>query len=469
MTSRKLQNLRSLWHRGRKSAMLVGVIGSGIRASANILLLPILLHKFTKPEWTIWYEFLALGGFAFLADFGFGPSISRVYSYLWAGAADFEAEGMPEPTPGRPPNFDRLAELNATVRYLYCRLSLIAMAALAICGTLFLRKNIHAYSHPTEMWILWAGYAAAIGYNLMTSHWMSACQGIDRMKALQMALVVSSLAYVTVAAGLLLAGAGMAGVVVATFVRACVTHLYCRWAYLKTVPTRPEPAHVNFKMLKTLWPNARKFGIVSIGSYCVGNALFLVSTRVLPDDIAASIGLTKQIGDFATTCAALWLGGKWPQIIILRTQGRLQEMAALFARRLGLMMVSYGVMAVCLLLWGNVLLKLKGSHNQLLPGPYLLLYLAYLAQNIFYVQFGTLAYTENVMPFFKIGVFTGIAELIFTYILARLFGLWGLLIGPCLAEMAYSSWFTVRRGFQGQPLSVREFCRAAVWGHAPAK
>jgi uncharacterized membrane protein len=144
-------------------------------------------------------------------------------------------------------------------------------------------------------------------------------------------------------------------------------------------------------------------------------------------------------------------------------------MAAVFARRLGLVMVSYGALAIILLLCGNVLLKLKGAHNHLLPEPYLLLYLAYLAQNIFYVQFGTLAYTENVIPFFKISVFTGIAELIITYILARNFGLWGLLAGLCLAELACSSWYTVRRGFQGQPLSVRGFCRAALFGQEPAK
>jgi hypothetical protein len=469
MTATNLQNLRALWHRGRQSAMLVGVIGTGIRAGANLLLLPILLVKLSEADLALWWGFMALGGFAFLADFGFGPSISRVYSYLWAGAADFETEGMPEPTEGRPPNFDRLAELNSTVRYLYRRLSLIAVSALALGGTLFLRKSVMASSHPTEMWILWAGYAIAIGYNLMTSHWMAACQGINRMRDLQMAFVASSLAYVIVASCLLLDGAGMAGVVAATFVRACVTHLYCRRVYFQAVPANRERERVDLKMVKTLWPNACKFGILSIGSCCIGNTLVLVSTRVLTREITASVGLTVQIGTFATTCAALWLGVKWPQITILRTQGRLQEMASVFARRLSLVMVSYCAMAVVLLLWGNVPLALKGTHTRLLPGPYLMLYLFYLAQNIFYVQFGSLAYTENVVPFFKISVFTGIAELIVTYILACSFGLWGLLAGPCLAELACSSWFTVRRGFQGQPLSVRGFCRAALLGREPAK
>jgi hypothetical protein len=85
-------------------------------------------------------------------------------------------------------------------------------------------------------------------------------------------------------------------------------------------------------------------------------------------------------------------------------------------------------------------------------------------QQIFYVQFGGLALTENVVPFFKISLFTGLGVIVCSLILTPLFGLWGLVAAPFLVEMAGNSWFTVRRGFQGQPLTPRRFALAALGG-----
>ena len=74
-------------------------------------------------------------------------------------------------------------------------------------------------------------------------------------------------------------------------------------------------------------------------------------------------------------------------------------------------------------------------------------------------------FTENVVPFFKISIFTGLAACALSLAMTPLFGLWGLLIAPLIAESVYSSWFTVRRGFQGQPLAPRQFVFAAIRGH----
>jgi len=75
-----------------------------------------------------------------------------------------------------------------------------------------------------------------------------------------------------------------------------------------------------------------------------------------------------------------------------------------------------------------------------------------------------LAFTENVVPFFKIAIFTGLGMLALSLIMTRACGLWGMLIAPLIAECVYSAWFTVRRGFRGQCLKPGEFVRAAFSG-----
>ena len=99
----------------------------------------------------------------------------------------------------------------------------------------------------------------------------------------------------------------------------------------------------------------------------------------------------------------------------------------------------------------------------------MILYFGYLAQQVFYVQFGSLAYTENVEPFFKVSMFTGVWMLTLSFIMTGALGFWGMLTAPLLAESAWSNWYTVKRGFSGQPLTPRQFLRAALSGKGPAR
>ena len=300
----------------------------------------------------------------------------------------------------------------------------------------------------------------AIGYNLATSHWALAVQGLNRMRDLQMSYVASGVSYVVCAAILLCFKMGLASMVLATFVRGLVQWLACRKVYRKVVPRSERPSLADAHILRKLWPNAYKFGILSIGAFCFANGNVLISGQLLGEKITASFGATAQVGAFLTNFATLWLVVKWPEIAMLRTQGRLEEMATLFARRLTLVMASFMALGLMVFFTGNALLAWKGTHTRMLAQPYLAFYLLYLTQQIFYVQFGMLAFTENVVPFFKIGLWTGLGVIGCSLILTPLFGLWGLVVAPFIAESVCSNWYTVRRGFQGQPLSVRQFCRA---------
>jgi O-antigen/teichoic acid export membrane protein len=455
--------LGSHWKRAWRSAMLAGVLGTGIRVGANLLLVPLVLLKLSSGELALWWDFLALGNFGNLADFGFGATIPRIYNYLWAGADDFDAEGLRAATTGGQPNLAGISRVNVTVRSLYLKISLLAIVLLAIGGTLFLMKPASENGFPQKVWWLWALFIVAISYNLATSHWLLALQGLNRVRELQVAYVWGGLSYVSCAALLLLCHLGLTSMVIATFVKGFIMHGRCRQIYHQVVPKSEHQPAPDPQIVRKLWPNAYKFGILSIGGYCLANASVLICSQLLGKEITASFGLTAQIGSFLMSFAALWLGVKWPEIAILRTQGRLDEMAGLFAKRLALVMVSFIGMGLMILVAGNTLLAWKGTQTRLLLTPFLAFYLVYLAQQLFYVQFGALALTENVVPFFKVSLFTGLGATVASLILTRHFGLWGLLAAPFVVETIYSSWFVVRRGFQGQPLSVRQFCRAAIF------
>jgi O-antigen/teichoic acid export membrane protein len=461
----KLGELQAHWDRVRRSAMLYGLVATAVRVGANLLLLPLLLGRMSSAELALWYVFLALGSFGNLADFGFGPAISRVYSFLWAGAEDFDAEGLRPPPQSREPNLGRIRQLTATVSHFYWRLSVGATLVLAVVGSFVLMRPVAAVAQPRLAWIAWAGFLLTIGYNLGTSWWMLACQGMGRVRETQAAFTWSGLAYVASAAAMLLAGWGLLSLVVASALRGMIVRACFRRVYrnaMSEVPTKDVKP--DREILKRLWPNASKFGMISIGTFLLGNGSVLISSHFLDSKITASFGVTAQIGTFMMNLAGLWLAVKWPQLTMLRTQGRLEEMSVLFARRLAFALATFAAVAAFVVLAGNPLLAWKGTHTRLLATPALIFYFLYLAQQLCYVQFGLLAYTENVVPFFKISVFTGLWMLALSYTMTWAFGFWGMLTAPLLAESTYSNWFTVRRGFSGQPLGWRRFLRAAISG-----
>jgi O-antigen/teichoic acid export membrane protein len=457
--------LREYVKRVWRSAMLAGVLGTGIRAGANLLLIPLVLVKLSSSELALWWVFLALGNFGNLADFGFGSTIPRIYSYLLAGADDFEAEGLREAKTGGVPNFPGISRVNAAVRSLYLKISLLAVSLLAIGGTLSLLRPVAESGLGGKVWWMWAAFVLAIGYNVATCHWVLAVQGLNRMRDLQLTYVLGGLSFLLSAAAMLFCGLGLGSMVVATFVKGFVMHGRCHQIYRKVVPAPPQPAAPDRHIIRKLWPNAYKFGILSIGAFFTASGNVLICSQFLGKEITASYGLTAQIGGFILGFATLWLGVKWPEIAILRTQGRLKEMSVLFGRRLALVMASFVALALVVFLAGNVLLEWIGKDKRLLSAPYLAFYLIYLTHQVFYVQFASLAFTENVVPFFKLSIFTGLTSCALSLAFTPWFGLWGLLVAPLIAETSYCGWFVVRRGFRGQPLGPRQFVVAAIRGH----
>jgi O-antigen/teichoic acid export membrane protein len=307
-------------------------------------------------------------------------------------------------------------------------------------------------------------FVGVIGLNLKTSYWLTATQGINRVREVQASNLWGGLVYLIIGSVLLLAGLKLVALAIAVGSRALVARWICMRAFSSAARfDRSNSSRPDRTMLRRLWPNAKKFGIMSIGSYCITQGLILIGSQMLSLNVLASLGLTQQIGIFVVSIASLWLQVKWPEITILRTQGRSRTMSVLFARRLALSIASLASIGAVVILFGNQLLQWKGTQTRLLPVGPLSYYLAYLTFQMTYGAFGMLAMTENVIPFYRIAIGTGIATVLLSIAMTFQWHLWGLLLAPLICEAAYSAWFTIRYGFKTQPLTVLELLRAAAF------
>lgn len=441
--------------------MLFAGISTAVRLGANLVLLPILIHKLQPSELAMWWALVALGGLATLADLGFGQAITRAYSYLWAGAEDFGRPDLKPVLPGATPNLQGLRVFHSSVRRLYTLLTMGGFVALATGGTAFLVSSEEGQT-PTSFWLLWICFIVAVVFAFRTSHWSLACQGINKIRELQIANLWAGLTYVISAAGMLLMDLGLWSLPAAFFLRALVAWIFCARTYLNALPQTPSRTPADIRIVKRMWPDAWKFGLLSLGVYLVNNGPVLISKHFLDDTITASFGLTSQAGLILVSFSSLWLSVKWPEITILRTQGNLSRMSVLFAQRLGLALASFLIAAIAILLWGNSLLEWKGTSTRLLATPYLAVYLLYLWQQIVYGSFANLTFTENVVPFYLLASGTGLGVVILGTLVTPVFGLWGLILAPLIVAQFGNSWYPIIRGFRGQSLPVTMFLRTML-------
>jgi hypothetical protein len=165
---------------------------------------------------------------------------------------------------------------------------------------------------------------------------------------------------------------------------------------------------------------------------------------------------------YAISAEALLLGDFGLSAMVIAT-GIRAVVARQMCRRLVFVMVTFVTLALLLLAFGNRVLEWKGTQTRFLPAAYMAVYLIYLFQQQFYVQFGSLAYTENEVPIFSL-VFSGIAVTLSSVLLTKHLGLWGLILGPLIITVTSCAWYVTWRGFRGQPLTVIQFARAAVFG-----
>lgn len=452
-----------------RSALFYGVLTTLVRVGGNVVLVPLLLIRLDPDELALWWVFVALGEISNLADFGFGQAITRAYSYLWAGAGEFGTGPVGQAGHDTPPNRAGIVAVDATVRALYWGLSLVVTALMGLGASFFVSPIVTQSAAQGEssmlLWVIWGGYLVSIAYGLGTSHWMLACQGVNRVRDLHASALWSGLLHLGIASACLYLGVGLASMVVAVMARSILNWILWKRAFLEAMaPVDLVRGHLDPEILRRLWPNSWRFGLLAVGAYLIQNAGILISSRILAPEATADFGLTAQLGRFITSLATLWLVVKWPQLTILRAQGRLDELGLIFARRLGLSLLTLSALAVLLLLGGNRILEWKGAHSRLLPTLPLMVYFLYLAQQTVYVQFAHLKFSENVVPFWFVSLLTGAVMTIALVLMTHWWGVWGLVLAPTLSTLLFSCWYVVWKSFPSQPLSPSAFIRTALGG-----
>jgi len=460
----------ALLNRLRRSTIVWSWVFNGFRLATGLLLLPLVLHKLFTEELGMYYVFLSLVALAPVIDFGFSPTILRFVSYAMGGAETIQAHGVSKGT-GAGPNFGLLWQLFFTTRALYRVMALIALVILGVWGTYIVELRIHETPSPNVTRMAWLITLIATVLNVYSSWAPVFLRGMDEVLISVRITVLASVVRFVLAAGLLLAGAGLMSLPLGDLTGSLIQQVIARRACLRRLRRQPPPAKADtWQNLRIMWPNSWRLGLLSFGSYLTVNANTAICLSVLGLAANARYGLSVQLLGVITGMASVWTQVKWPVIGQQRARHDYAAIQRTLWPRMWLQYLTFLAMAGGLLLCGQPLLQLLGSGKQMLPLPWLalLVFNSFLETQV--SIWGTLISTENRIPFLWPSVAGSLLALALslTLIHTTSLGLGAFVLAPLLAHSLFNYWYWPRYAAHGIQTSWARFMFSRPKGNPSA-
>jgi O-antigen/teichoic acid export membrane protein len=462
----KARIVRQLFSRIFRSAVGWSFVATALKFGSALLVLPLVLRRIPPEELGLWYVFLSFGALVMLVDFGFAQTVSRVTAYLWAGARELHPYGLAsiEPqdeTTSRSPaeaNLPLLSRVIAALRIYYFALGSTAFLLLLGVGGWWIYSKTQTFPNAHSLRIAFVVYALAVALNLAGNMWLYTLTGINRVRESLQLSVFCQLENYAIAITGLLGGFRLWALVVANFAMGVTERLTGRFLFYKYAPI--EKAPFDSGMLRLLWPNAWRTGIVSVATFMGLQANTLICSGFLGLKVTASYGLTLQAVMLLVGVSSVWVAVKFPLINQLRSQGRLQEIANLFRQRIALGILTYLFGGSLLLFLGPRLLTLLHAKTQLISTPLLVAMLLIYLLEAHHSLYASLVFSENVNPFVVPAIISGTAIVALSVLLTPRIGVWGMLLAQGVVQLCFNNWWPVVRGIRG--LSINP--SAYWWG-----
>ena len=449
MTSRwpcvkALSEPRTLLKRVFNSAVAWLWLFNFFRLAYGLILLPLVLRKFSSADLGMYYVLLSLSALVPLVDFGFGPTIGRFVGYAMGGATSFQMQGLAQPGNSPAPNYTLVWQLLFTSRALYRLLVFGLLVVLGTWGTYLVEVRIQETSSVLLTRLAWLATLFAALFDIYSNWWVVFLRGTNNVLSAARIDVLAMAVRLVLAATLLLGGAGLLSVPVGSLFGSFIQRYLARRRCLDLLSGHPPPKKAQFKeVLHVLWPNTWRAGMIFVGGYLTVNANTAICLHSFGLLANAQYGLSVQLLNVIAGMAVVWTFVKWPVVAQYHARHDFTAVRRILRPRIWLQSLTFISLAAVLLCFGPSLLAHFGSGKKVLP----LEWFALLALGSFLdMQLGfwtTVIYTGNRLPFLwpVIAGSTLSLGLSLTLVHFTALGLGALVLGPLLAGSFFNYWY----------------------------
>lgn len=413
---------------------------------AGVILLPFILHKMPQETVGIWNIFQTITALVLLLDFGFRPSFARNISYIFSGVKTLQKDGVAHTTSDAAVDYGLLKGTLIAMRRFYRWMALAVFGILATAGTAYFWYILQKYSGDRQdaliAWILLIGINC---YNLYTFYYEALLTGKGYVKRNQQINMFGQAVYIGLAIGLIYAGLGLTAIVasqlVSTIIRRVLTYRVFFTKDLKAhliEAVAQEPKQI----LGTITPNAIKIGLTQLGGFLVNKSAVLIGSAFLSLEEVACYGITMQVMDILARCATVFYQSYMPKLAQCRAEKDLTGLKHYYLLCTGSLLLVYILGGVVWIFLGNWALDLISSQTHFVPTVMLLVMLIISTLEHNHAVSAGFIMADNKIPFFIPSLVSGAATVLLLWIfLGPLhWGIWGLILAPGLAQLAYQNW-----------------------------
>lgn len=421
-------------------------LGYGITFGINVVLLPLVLRYLTSSELGLWYVFSSIGVLITLFDFGFAPQVARTITYVFTGAKEITKTGINQNIDKQEPNYELLRNLISSSKLLYFIIAITSLILLLTIGTVYI-NYINKNGFNSNILLAWVIYCIGCFINLSYSYYNSIFRGIGLFISLNKAIVFSRGTQFIFSFVLLLLDFGILAVTIGYTINTIVFRLYLAYIYKKqnifdaTIDSITIKFSERIELLKIIWHNASRDGLVTISSYLVLQSNTILCSLYFGLEKTASYALTVQIITFIASFSTIVYGSIQPVLVEASIMNNISVKKQYYSMAWIMFIFSYFISIFFFIILGLPLLSLIKSNTKIELGIFLL-YSFYVFLQTNSTLSASYISTSNKLPYAFPFIISAVIAVILAIILAEFtnMNVEGLILAHLFVQLLYNMW-----------------------------
>lgn len=414
---------------------------------AGVILLPFILNQMSAETVGIWNIFQTITALVMLLDFGFRPSFARNISYIFSGVKQLQVNGVANI--GNSESSVDYSLLKGTLKAMqkfYRWLAIIMFCVLAIGGSVYFYYILQKYTGDKhDAMIAWVLLIAINCYNLYTLYYDALLLGKGYIKQNQKITILGQIVYLGIAIGLIYGGFGLTAIVSAQLISTIIRRILAYRVFF-TKDLKAQLANANAQdsqdIFKTIAPNAVKVGLTHLGGFLVNKSALLIGSTFLSLEQIACYGITLQVMDVLARCGTVVYQTFIPKLAQFRAENDLLQLKRYYQYATFSNLAIYIIGGIAWMLAGDWALTIIKSETTFVPTIMLgtMLIISLLEHN--HAISAGFIMADNKIPFFIPSLVSGVVTviLLWTFLSPLQLGLWGMILAPGIAQLAYQNW-----------------------------
>ena len=414
---------------------------------AGVILLPFILNQMSAETVGIWNIFQTITALVMLLDFGFRPSFARNISYIFAGVKQLQVHGVANVADkATEVDYSLLRGTLLAMKKFYRWLAVAMFIVLATGGSVYFYYILQKYTgDKQDAMIAWILLIAINCYNLYTLYYDALLLGKGYIKQNQQITILGQIVYLSTAIGLIYSGFGLTAIVSAQLISTIIRRILAyKVFFTKKLKEQLSRAKVqdSQQIFSAIAPNAIKVGMTYLGGFLVNKSALLFGSAFLSLEQIACYGITLQVMDVMARCGTVVYQTFIPKLAQCRAEKALGQLRRYYQYATLSNLVTYIVGGIVWVLAGNWALGIIHSETTFVPTVMLctMLIISLLEHN--HAISAGFIMADNKIPFFIPSLVSGAGTvLLLWFFLSPLqLGLWGMILAPGIAQLAYQNW-----------------------------